>query len=359
MNSIRSFPVLTIAIPTFNRAPFLRICLSQLLSEMRSVTENMVEVLVCDNCSPDDTSKVVDDVRLSGLMVNYVRNQVNIGSDANIAQCFNRGRGQYVLILGDDDVLVDGALKRIVERLLDKNYGMVFLRSYGFDGDFKSELPNSFGSDVSVYPDSGDFLARVAHLVTLISGCVINKSLLPGVDANAFCGGNLVQVHLCLLAATRAKHNLFVHRYEIGVKRNNSGGYDHSRVFVTNFLQILDSFVGHGLVARDVRKIENRLLLSYFPYYLYKLRLQHGDVAEAQKNFSQRFDGNFIYQIWTRPVLYSPRTVALFWAACTTLIGRVIYGDLTRGAYFIFNKVKIYVNKNCAKSNSIIGMPPC
>lgn len=339
MNSINFAPVLTIAIPTFNRAEFLRTCLMQLLSEMRSVAENMVEILVCDNCSPDDTPKVLEDARSFGLTVNYVRNSANIGSDANIAQCFNRAQGQYVLILGDDDVFVDGALKRILYRLKDHEYGMIFLRSYGFDGDFKRELPKSYGVDASVYRDAGVFLARVAHLVTLISGCVINKSLLRGVDANAFCGGNLVQVHLCLLAATRAKRNLFVHRYEIGIKRNNSGGYDHSRVFVTNFLQILDSYVGHGLAARDVQKVEKRLLLSYFPYYLYKLRYERGDVAEAQKNFSQRFGGRLLYQVWTRPVLYAPRALALLWAACTTVMGRVIGGDLWRGVHFVIYRL--------------------
>lgn len=333
-------PLLTIAIPTYNRAGYLRTCLAQIRAESSHLEPGNggVQVIVSDNCSSDGTAALVQGLRDEGFDLVYVRNETNIGSDANIAQCFNLAAGRYVMLMGDDDVFVDGALSRLLHSLEQGDYGMVCLRSYGFESDFRREQPPA-GHGETVYANLGNYLAKVAHLVTLISGCVINKSLLPEVDANTFCGGNLVQVHLCLLAASRARCNLFVHRYEIAVKRNNSGGYDHSRVFVKHLLDIVDGFVGRGLQASDVRRIERRLLVSYFPFYLFRLRLDRGDLQEAQRNFSARFEGQALYALWIKPALYWPRLPAMCWAAVTTAIGRSMGGDLTRGIYFLLHRV--------------------
>lgn len=330
-------PLISIAIPTFNRATYLKESLIQIQAELRNIPHGLVEVYVSDNASNDETAEVVASARKNGLSVRYVRNDHNIGSDANIAQCFNDALGKYVMIMGDDDLFVDGALLELVQNLQSAEYGLVCLMPYGFDLDFRSELPPSIRAS-NEYLNAGEYLAKIAHLVTLISACVINKSLLPNVDARQFCGGNLVQVHLCVMAALRAKKNLYVNHYQIAVKRNNSGGYEHSKVFVTNLLGILDGFIGSGLSASDIKKIEHRMLLSYLPFYTFKLlKSGKGDIFEARNNFNARFGAGMFYVVWLKPALYLPRTVALMWAGLITVLGRVIGGDFLRGFFFVKN----------------------
>ena len=143
------------------------------------------------------------------------------------------------------------------------------------------------------------------------------------------------------MAILRAKKNLLIHHYQIAVKRNNSGGYDYSRVFVTNLLGILDSFIDQGLSASDIKKFENRLLMSYLPFYTYKLLKDgNGDLQEAKKNFASRFNGGWFYALWLKPALYLPRSLALVWAASITAIGRLIDGDFLRGLFFLKNALK-------------------
>jgi glycosyltransferase involved in cell wall biosynthesis len=332
--------LLSISIPTFNRAKYLQESLGQIQSELRNVSSGLVEIYVSDNASTDQTTEVVTAAQENGLSVRYVRNTENLGSDANIAQCFNDALGKYVLILGDDDLFVDGALAELFAHLISSEYGLVCLRAFGFDKDFRAEMP-ILTRQISEFMDAGDYLAKVGHLITLISACVINKSLLEGVDARQFCGGNLVQVHLCVMASLRAKKNLLVHHYQIAVKRNNSGGYDYSRVFAINLLGILDGFIGQGLSANDVKKFENRLLMSYLPFYTYKLlKSGEGDVLEVKKNFAARFDGGWFYALWLKPALYLPRPFALVWAALITVLGRLIDGDFLRGLSFLKNALK-------------------
>jgi abequosyltransferase len=332
-------PLLSIAIPTWNRSFFLEKILKQLQQELVYCEPENVEILVSDNFSSDNTEEIVDQAKISGLKLNYIRNEENIGSDANIAQCFNLARGKYVLILGDDDLFVDKALAWLLERLRTEKYGVVCMRPYGFDKDFRQEYPGEGGSE-KAFLDVGLFLAAIGSLMTLISSCVIHKSILPEVDARYFCGENLVQVHLVIRAALKSPENLFANRYLIACKRNNTGGYDFSKVFVENLGRIFDSYKDLGLTTKTVASIERRMLIGHFPYYLFRQRLTNeGDVMTTYHRFLNRYKGQWCFYIWDAPILKLPRFLALIWGGSATIIGRILNGDLQRGIMFMVSKL--------------------
>ncbi len=332
-------PVLTIAIPTYKRASFLCSNLEQLLAELGRVPAGLVEVLVSDNCSPDNTTEVVQEIQAKGLPIHYVRNADNIGSDANIAQSFNLSRGQYVLIQGDDDLFVDGALSQILDWLAQQEYGVISLRAYGFEQDFRAEYPGAGGTQVE-YRDAGVFLARIGAAMTLISSNIINKRLLPGVDANDFCGGNLVQVHLLLQAALKGEANLISHQYLMACKRNNSGGYNFFKVFIDNLFGILDQYQAHGLSQAAIRDVERGMLLKFFPFYIWKSRLGNTlPVDEVYARFAKRFRQHWFFPLWITPALKLPKPLALAWLAGMVLLGRLLGGDLRRGLKFLMFKL--------------------
>jgi abequosyltransferase len=330
--------LLTIAIPTYKRASFLGLSLEQLTREMKNFPTR-IEVLVSDNASPDNTGEVVANAIDQGLDVRYIRNAENIGSDANIAQCFNLAQGKFVLIMGDDDLFVDGALQILLTSLDAERCGVVCMRPFGFESDFRKENPGS-GGQMRTYSDAGDFLAAIGALMTLISACVINKRLLPDIDARQFCGDNLVQVHLVLRAALAAKENIFIDRYLIACKRNNSGGYDFSQVFVSNLGAVLDSCKPKGLSDSAIFSIEKNLMLAYYPFYLLRLRLtRSGDSKATLRRFKTRFHGRLLFTFWLAPIMWLPRPLAAVWGGITTLVGRVLNGDLRRGLAFVSNRI--------------------
>jgi len=332
-------PLLTIAIPTYKRDAYLAETLRQLQSELKFCNSYSIEILISDNASPDGTKTTVENAMDAGLPIKYVRNSDNIGSDANIAQCFNLASGHYVLILGDDDLFMDHTLQSFLEQLEGNKYGVVCLRPYGFNHDFRKEYPGKIGA-AEVYGNVGGFLVGIGPLMTLISSCAINKSLLPGVDANDYCGEHLVQVHLVIQAAIKSQLNLFDRRYVIACKRNNSAGYDFAQVFVDYLSQVLDKYKGVGLSEKDIHAIENRLIVSYFPFYLFKQRLyKQGDIDAAYLRFNKRYLGRMTFYFWLYPTLKLPRWLAILWGAFTTVLGRILNGDLLRGVKFALSNL--------------------
>lgn len=90
-------PLVTVIIPTYKR-PYL------VLRAIRSVfrqTHERVEVLVVDDCSPDETKVVVQDIVDQRLR--YLRHEVNKGLPAVRNTGIRAARGDYIAFLDDDD----------------------------------------------------------------------------------------------------------------------------------------------------------------------------------------------------------------------------------------------------------------
>lgn len=95
-------PLVSIGIPTYNRASnYLKHALRSALNQ----TYKNIEIIVSDNCSPDETESAVksfDDSR-----IRYFRQSENIGALRNCNFCLEQSQGQYFLLLLDDDVVDD------------------------------------------------------------------------------------------------------------------------------------------------------------------------------------------------------------------------------------------------------------
>ncbi|MFM7164342.1 MAG: glycosyltransferase family 2 protein [Planctomycetaceae bacterium] len=107
-------PLLSICIPTCNRAGFLRVMLQALLPQVRQFPDE-VEVWVLDNASTDQTAQVLaDSAELGPFRVH--RHGHNIGPTRNIVYGpATLASGCCVWVLGDHNLLLPNALRRVVE----------------------------------------------------------------------------------------------------------------------------------------------------------------------------------------------------------------------------------------------------
>lgn len=97
-------PLLTIAIPTYNRAKLLE---ERLLELLPQITPE-VELIVCNDGSTDETLHVCEKYRDQGIL--YFENKVNMGLSRNMLLAFESARGQWLWTLGDDDGVLPNAV---------------------------------------------------------------------------------------------------------------------------------------------------------------------------------------------------------------------------------------------------------
>ena len=109
-------PLLSICIPTYNRARLLESALYALAPQVKRIGE-AVELIVSDNFSPDDTATVVDNAQMWGP-IRYHRNDENLGAARNILiLCHELARGEFAWVLGDDDLVRPDGVSRVLEVL--------------------------------------------------------------------------------------------------------------------------------------------------------------------------------------------------------------------------------------------------
>jgi glycosyltransferase involved in cell wall biosynthesis len=95
---------LSICIPTYNRAPFLRYLLAKFVEQ--KAIDFPYEIVISDNASTDDTTMVVQEFATKGLPIRYYKREVNDGGWANLTNAYQYANGQYSLYLADDDLLI-------------------------------------------------------------------------------------------------------------------------------------------------------------------------------------------------------------------------------------------------------------
>jgi glycosyltransferase involved in cell wall biosynthesis len=93
-------PLVTIAIPTYNRADNY---LPQALTSALTQTYPNLEIIVSDNCSTDHTETVV--TGFSDSRIRYFRHEKNIGANNNFNFCLQQAKGIYFSLLHDDDLI--------------------------------------------------------------------------------------------------------------------------------------------------------------------------------------------------------------------------------------------------------------
>ena len=106
-------PLLSICIPTYNREPFLRECLRSLENEWRSDFDLVIEIVISDNASTDNSIFMLNEFR-DVLPVSLIVQEKNIGADANFSAVVELARGEYCWLLGSDDVVNPGALDKLL-----------------------------------------------------------------------------------------------------------------------------------------------------------------------------------------------------------------------------------------------------
>ena len=126
-------PLLTIAIPTYNRANLLELSLSRILEASKGF-EEYVEIVISNNCSEDNTESVIKEAQKL-YPIKYFINSENIGFNYNYIKLIDEYvTGRYCWVLGDDDFLYPNAIKELINVL--KNHQDLSFINLKFD--FKS-----------------------------------------------------------------------------------------------------------------------------------------------------------------------------------------------------------------------------
>lgn len=153
----------SVCIPTYNRAAHLTNCLQSIISA-KSRTGIDFQVCVSDNCSTDETGEVVRRAQAS-IDIKYQKNPRNLGIPRNFLNVVRMADGEFVWLIGDDDLLLPHALEEL-SGLIAKHSDVDFfyVNAFHLTTEYVFSFPQPFStSDLpqnmapfSTWPKSGE-----------------------------------------------------------------------------------------------------------------------------------------------------------------------------------------------------------
>jgi glycosyltransferase involved in cell wall biosynthesis len=317
-------PLLTIAIPTYNRSG----CLAQLLEFLapQLAGETRVELLISDNASPDDTPEVVASFQARGTELTYSRNETNIGPDANFLRCYEKAQGEYVWLVGDDDVIVPGGLREVLERLQTRRYDLIHVNSLGFRDTFARQFDPGSRRGIKEFKSARDFALYVSTGFTFISGIIFRKSAIKTNMEDLFrnyIGTNLLQLSWTFTLLRESPKCVCLLDRLIASRVENSGGYGAFRVFGTNLNAVVRDFF--GLQSPVGRAILNRTIQTWFPWAIVQnKRGRHNShlPEDVGSILAGLYGHDLRFWFFVYPLLYLPLPLAEIWLFAIRVVNR-------------------------------------
>lgn len=256
--------VLSICIPTYNRASFLQQTLDSIVAQQAFAEGDQVEVIISDNGSPDDTPAVAAQfVAAWPGKIRYFRHDPGIPADENFASALSRGNGQFLKLHNDNLQIRPGSLDEMLKviQATAAEQPVIFFTNGNMN------LGNPIESQASL----SDFVRRVSYFSTWIGGFGIWRTQMAAMpDFGRAAKLQLVQTDVLLRLMASGKRAIVLYQqYFIGMEVPKKGGYNIAQVFGQNYLSLLKPYMEQGLLDRAVYEAEKKSILinHIIPYY--------------------------------------------------------------------------------------------
>jgi glycosyltransferase involved in cell wall biosynthesis len=238
-------PLLTIAIPTFNRLQSLKITIDSLSS---IIEDNRLEVVVTDNCSDDATPIYLKSIE---NVITYKRNHLNLGIEGNIIQSLLNSSGQYIWLLSDHMTVKS---ENILDFLTKLEHGLCFDLGYARISAYEDVL-NSPYQVQNLNQISSINLGKLVFYMSNISGFTIKQSLLKKSIRYLYRFSSFTYPHLGVFSCLDADSQIVELPILSSFVAHNS--------YRPSYNQFSSRFIGYVKAVEDVKRLNPNFNWSY------------------------------------------------------------------------------------------------
>lgn len=154
--------LLTVVIPTYNRAETLRTTLSFVIPQVLAHKDE-VHIYISDNASTDNTKEVVKEIMSENPdVITYFCQEKNLTASPNFNDAVHRVNSEYVYLLSDDDIIVPECISfmlKCIKENVDIDYFYVNQYVASEEMDDVMLWHQNFGlSYLKIYETGGEML---------------------------------------------------------------------------------------------------------------------------------------------------------------------------------------------------------
>lgn len=259
--------LLTIAIPTYNRATSLDDALKSVTQQIDNRTD--IEIVISDNASTDETYTIVQRYQSQFPQIKYYKNEINKGIDFNIYKVAALSMGEYVYFLSDDDIMLPNSLNQMIALIQEhQDVSFFYINGIGFTYNeshqktyFKYPVINELQD--KMFDDKNDFISFLKLQITFVSAFLFHrKSWNMNADKEQYIGTDIYLSYDLLHLLSNTHKYMYVAKPLIGVHASYTTG--NYRIFYAFAYQwrklLLEKAVQLGFDQKQMRALFNNTL---------------------------------------------------------------------------------------------------
>jgi len=120
--------MITFAIPTWNRADKLRVCLDSIVSQ---IIDDRIKIAIYNNASDDNTEEVIEEFkRIYPTVFISKTGTEHVVAQESFIRAFSMPTSKYMWMFGDDDILLPGGLRTVIDVLQRKEPDFIHVAEF-------------------------------------------------------------------------------------------------------------------------------------------------------------------------------------------------------------------------------------
>ena len=291
--------LLSICIPNYNRGKYLNNCLNSILLA-KSISSLTFEICISDNGSKDNILSIVNYYKKKGLKINYKSNNKNLGFGVNFYKVVKMAKGEFIWLIGNDDLLYPYALKKLQKLFYEnKDVDFFFINSSSLNSKFVFKHKQPFNT--KKIPKINDSFSKIkksqkTKFFNLINPSVswdfmlamfltiyrrkkfvenisiLNKKKLS--DVRVWSTIDNTAPHVKVFSSTFKDSNCYIQAKPLSVNLFGEKGWSsiYPFIIIIRIPEILDIYRKNGLPFLKYIIYKNHVLKKFIPYMYYIIK---------------------------------------------------------------------------------------
>ncbi len=313
-------PLVSICIPTYNGAKTLGQTLDSILSQWNPA----FELVLCDDCSTDNTLEIIRTYALKQQFIRVFQNTSNLGMDGNFRQVALHASTDFVWFSGQDDLFGEGALNKVASVITSKpELGVIYINFSQHNHDMSQLICKSMLHIQAFHPEqldeekdllfnnAGEYFSTFDAAPTFLPATIVRKEYWLDTDVTAYVGTAFIQTAVILLNMNKRPIYVITRpmiRGRIPDDRWQAEGQSY-------FSIMLGVMTAEALVYQDsrnpipghvYRKRKNLFLRNFFALVRHSKRIGMQPTEKFYKSLQIIFGRGLIYHFILCPILKMP-----------------------------------------------------
>lgn len=251
--------LVSICMATYNGEKYLAKQLDSILSQ----TYKNVEIIICDDKSDDNTSKILENYSSLNPNITFFINEKKLGVTKNFEKSISKSKGEFILLCDQDDIWLPNKIEHLIKEI--GSASLIYSNACFINGDDEKirttmkEYYRLYGLD-----SSNENLYKYLLTNSFILGCAMlfRKDIVEKYISNFPISSKNHDwfISLCANEANGIKYIdeiLFMYRI-------HSSNYSMSAKKISTYSKIVKYFSNQRKEKRKNLKNEQKSILEYF-----------------------------------------------------------------------------------------------